>query len=269
MSQTSTRSVAACSCGGAPGVRPDRLVRADCCWGFGRGSRWCRESDGRESDREREDDEPFHSDLPRGVGAGRTGPRPDLHERSVLSCPNGVRIHRRSDCAALRWDTPGVRSIFWCCRGLILDSLTVSAGRSGRWWRSLSLAAAHPISPVMVSPRVCSRCYRLPCCRGLGSVPGPADDSCYPDPVHGGSLRRLGRPDPAAAVRDRGQRGGRRRPAGRPSPGAAPRGALRGCRGLDPAASTVPVDDRDLPHRIASVADVPVTHVEGNAGPSL
>jgi hypothetical protein len=26
---------------------------------------------------------------------------------------------------------------------------------------------------------------------------------------------------------------------------------------------------RDLPHRIASVADVPVTHVEGNAGPSL
>jgi hypothetical protein len=25
----------------------------------------------------------------------------------------------------------------------------------------------------------------------------------------------------------------------------------------------------DLPHRIASVADVPVTHVEGNAGPSL
>lgn len=26
---------------------------------------------------------------------------------------------------------------------------------------------------------------------------------------------------------------------------------------------------RDLPHRIASVAGVPVTHVEGNAGPSL
>jgi len=26
---------------------------------------------------------------------------------------------------------------------------------------------------------------------------------------------------------------------------------------------------RDLPHRIAGVADVPVTHVEGNAGPSL
>jgi nucleotide-binding universal stress UspA family protein len=26
---------------------------------------------------------------------------------------------------------------------------------------------------------------------------------------------------------------------------------------------------RDLPHRIASVADVPVIHVEGNAGPSL
>ena len=26
---------------------------------------------------------------------------------------------------------------------------------------------------------------------------------------------------------------------------------------------------RDLPHRIASVSDVPVTHVEGNAGPSL
>ncbi len=26
---------------------------------------------------------------------------------------------------------------------------------------------------------------------------------------------------------------------------------------------------RDLPHRIASVADLPVTHVEGNAGPSL
>lgn len=26
---------------------------------------------------------------------------------------------------------------------------------------------------------------------------------------------------------------------------------------------------RDLPHRIASVADVPVTHIEGNAGPSL
>lgn len=26
---------------------------------------------------------------------------------------------------------------------------------------------------------------------------------------------------------------------------------------------------RDLPHRIASVTDVPVTHVEGNAGPSL
>ena len=25
----------------------------------------------------------------------------------------------------------------------------------------------------------------------------------------------------------------------------------------------------DLPHRIASVSDVPVTHVEGNAGPSL
>ncbi len=26
---------------------------------------------------------------------------------------------------------------------------------------------------------------------------------------------------------------------------------------------------RDLPHRIASASDVPVTHVEGNAGPSL
>jgi hypothetical protein len=26
---------------------------------------------------------------------------------------------------------------------------------------------------------------------------------------------------------------------------------------------------RDLPHRIAGVSDVPVTHVEGNAGPSL
>jgi hypothetical protein len=26
---------------------------------------------------------------------------------------------------------------------------------------------------------------------------------------------------------------------------------------------------RDLPHRIAGIADVPVTHVEGNAGPSL
>ena len=26
---------------------------------------------------------------------------------------------------------------------------------------------------------------------------------------------------------------------------------------------------RDLPHRIATVSDVPVTHVEGNAGPSL
>jgi hypothetical protein len=26
---------------------------------------------------------------------------------------------------------------------------------------------------------------------------------------------------------------------------------------------------RDLPHRIASVANIPVTHVEGNAGPSL
>ena len=26
---------------------------------------------------------------------------------------------------------------------------------------------------------------------------------------------------------------------------------------------------RDLPHRIAAAADVPVTHVEGNAGPSL
>lgn len=26
---------------------------------------------------------------------------------------------------------------------------------------------------------------------------------------------------------------------------------------------------RDLPHRIAGVTDVPVTHVEGNAGPSL
>jgi hypothetical protein len=26
---------------------------------------------------------------------------------------------------------------------------------------------------------------------------------------------------------------------------------------------------RDLPHRIAAVADVPVTHVEGNAGPSI
>jgi hypothetical protein len=26
---------------------------------------------------------------------------------------------------------------------------------------------------------------------------------------------------------------------------------------------------RDLPHRIAGVADVPVTHIEGNAGPSL
>ena len=26
---------------------------------------------------------------------------------------------------------------------------------------------------------------------------------------------------------------------------------------------------RDLPHRIARVADIPVTHVEGNAGPSL
>jgi hypothetical protein len=26
---------------------------------------------------------------------------------------------------------------------------------------------------------------------------------------------------------------------------------------------------RDLPHRIASVSDAPVTHVEGNAGPSL
>jgi len=26
---------------------------------------------------------------------------------------------------------------------------------------------------------------------------------------------------------------------------------------------------RDLPHRIASVSDVPVTHIEGNAGPSL
>ena len=26
---------------------------------------------------------------------------------------------------------------------------------------------------------------------------------------------------------------------------------------------------RDLPHRIAGISDVPVTHVEGNAGPSL
>jgi hypothetical protein len=26
---------------------------------------------------------------------------------------------------------------------------------------------------------------------------------------------------------------------------------------------------RDMPHRIATVSDVPVTHVEGNAGPSL